>query len=171
MFYIRFLVSFFHDRTSLPAALSAAAVQWYVYGVGSDIKKEKKTSTSTASAILQSQSIFSSLSVLWPLPALAAAAKYESQFQRLHVIFLFRGTLCDTFTLFIPQSRVSKQDKLKHQFHSDAADVSSSRVAFFHGVHVYVNGYTQPDSLTIKNMLAAHGGVWEQYNGRFDSHK
>lgn len=108
---------------------------------------------------------------LWPLPALAAAANYESQFQRLHVIFSFCVALSDTFTLFIPLSRITKQDKLKHQFHSDAADVASSRVAFFHGVHVYVNGYTQPDSLTIKNMLAAHGGVWEQYNGRFVPHK
>jgi len=36
---------------------------------------------------------------LWPLPALAAAANYESQFQRLHVIFSFCVALSDTFTL------------------------------------------------------------------------
>lgn len=42
----------------------------------------------------------------------------------------------------------------------------ASKSTFFENVHVYVNGYTEPDSLTIKNMLAAHGGVWEQYNGR-----
>ena len=44
--------------------------------------------------------------------------------------------------------------------------MASKSTGFFENVHVYVNGYTEPDSLTIKNMLAAHGGVWEQYNGR-----
>ena len=68
---------------------------------------------------------------------------------------------------FVTLSRISKQDKLKHQFQGDALKESASiKPAVFEGVHVYVNGYTEPDSLTIKNMLAAHGGVWEQYNGR-----
>jgi hypothetical protein len=71
--------------------------------------------------------------------------------------------------------RISKQDKLMHQYKSAAAVSkaamepaipTSTTAAFFEGVHVYVNGYTEPDSLAIKSMLAAHGGVWEQYNGR-----
>jgi hypothetical protein len=63
-------------------------------------------------------------------------------------------------------SRISKQDKLKQQFQCNASEAASKKSTIFDGVHVYVNGYTEPDSLTIKNMLAAHGGVWEQYNGR-----
>ena len=68
------------------------------------------------------------------------------------------------------ERRISKQAKLKQQFNSDAAPTSSKESAFFEGIHVYVNGYTEPDSLSIKNMLAAHGGVWEQYDGRCVSH-
>jgi hypothetical protein len=112
----------------------------------------------------------------WTTHRLPPSMAFASIHSNSTILLLISETTCNQplFILpycppiqFVTPSRISKQDKLKHQFQGDALKQSASiKPAIFEGVHVYVNGYTEPDSLTIKNMLAAHGGVWEQYNGR-----
>lgn len=111
----------------------------------------------------------------WTTHRLPPSMAFASLHSNITILLLISETICNQplFILpycppiqFVTLSRISKQDKLKHQFQGDALKESSIKPAIFEGVHVYVNGYTEPDSLTIKNMLAAHGGVWEQYNGR-----
>ncbi|KAI1718513.1 impB/mucB/samB family domain-containing protein [Ditylenchus destructor] len=53
----------------------------------------------------------------------------------------------------------NKVTKLKHQVHDGAVRKSN----IFDGISIYVNGYTEPNALTLRKMIVENGGSYHHY--------
>lgn len=63
----------------------------------------------------------------------------------------------------------AKISKLQNQFQSIEIEKESSRI--FEGISIYVNGYTEPSSDTLKQLMRENGGSYHHYYSRkFVSH-
>ncbi|CAD5115879.1 DgyrCDS4817 [Dimorphilus gyrociliatus] len=58
----------------------------------------------------------------------------------------------------------AKISKLQDQFHNIEVDKESTGI--FHGVSIYVNGYTEPSSDVLKKIMKENGGIYHHYYSR-----
>ncbi|GAA53834.1 DNA repair protein REV1, partial [Clonorchis sinensis] len=57
----------------------------------------------------------------------------------------------------------AKKSKLENQFRPEKETLQSN---IFHGVSIYVNGYTDPPALELRDLIRAHGGQYRAYYSR-----
>lgn len=61
----------------------------------------------------------------------------------------------------------AKRAKLLDQFHEAKVDVISN---IFEGIAIHVNGLTKPPIEVLKNLMAAHGGLFHAYQTSKTTH-